>query len=76
MLKYLVLTLALLATSALAQQQAVPPPETALQINGVIGQWAQTLVQQARVIEDLQKQLAAAHARVKELEPKQEPAKK
>lgn len=55
------------ATAALAQQPS--PPETALQINGVIGQWAQTLGQQARLIEQLQAELAKANIRIKELEP-------
>jgi TolA-binding protein len=57
------IVLSLLATSAFAQQQQPSPPETALQINAVIGQWAQAIVQQAKLIEQLQ-------ARIKELETK------
>lgn len=57
------------ATACLAQQQTTPA-ETALQINTVIGQWAQTLTQQGRAIDDLQKQIAAKDARIKELEKK------
>lgn len=74
MLKYL-FALCLLASPCLAQQQQLSPPEAALQINGIIGTWAQSLVQQARMIDDLQKQLAAAQARIKELEPKEEAKK-
>lgn len=60
------LGLGLLAAPSFAQQQQpASPPETALQINAVIGQWAQTIVQQAKMIEQLQ-------ARIKELEPKPE----
>lgn len=60
----------LLPLPALAQQGQPSPPETALQINGVIGTWAQTLVQQGRVIESLQKQLADAQKKISELETK------
>lgn len=67
MLKYLI-PLCLLATPCFAQQQT--PSDVALQINGVIGTWAQMIVQQGKMIEDLQKKLAASEARVKELEPK------
>lgn len=68
------LTLALiplaLATPAFAQQQQqqMSPPEAALQINGIIGTWAQTIVQQGKMIEDLRKQIAADDAKIKELE--------
>lgn len=63
--------LLLLTTSAIAQQQQqLSPTESALQINSIIGTWAQTLVQQGRVIDDMQKQLTAAQARIKELESK------
>jgi hypothetical protein len=74
MLKYLIVFL-LWMTSAMAQQQQLTPPETALQINGVVGAWAQTLVQQGKLIDDLQKQLAAANAKIKELETKPEAKK-
>jgi hypothetical protein len=50
---------------AWAQQQPTPA-QTALQIDNVINQWAQT-------IEALQAQLANSQARVKELEDKYEP---
>lgn len=63
MLKRLALLSLFLATPAAAQQQQLSPPETALQINGILGTWAQTLVQQGRVIEELQKQLAAEKAK-------------
>jgi hypothetical protein len=70
MLKYL-LPLCLLATPCVAQQQQiVSPSATALQINSIIGQWAQTLEQQGKVIADLQAQLTAANAKIKELESK------
>lgn len=58
MKKIVLVTFLLIATPAFAQQPS--PPETALQINGVIGQWAQTLVQQAKLIEQLQAELAQA----------------
>lgn len=73
MLKYLIVLPLLLITPAFAQQQP-SVPETALQINGIIGTWAQTLGQQAKQIDDLQKQLAAAHAKIKEMEPSAKPA--
>lgn len=59
-MKRLIFFTCLLATPAFAQQQQPSPPETALQINGVIGQWAQLLVQQAKLIEQLQAELAQA----------------
>lgn len=74
MKRVILLAMLLAASPALAQQQ-LSPPETALQINGVIGQWAQTLVQQGKAIEELQKQNAAKDARIKELEPKPEEKK-
>lgn len=63
------------ATPAFAQQQQTSPTETALQINGVIGQWAQALVQQSKAIEQMQADLIKARARIKELEPKPETPK-
>lgn len=70
-LKYL-LPLCLLVTPCSAQQQQISPAETALQINGVVSQWATTLIQQGRVIDDLQKQIAAKDAKIKELEAAKE----
>lgn len=67
MLKYL-LPLCLFATPCLAQQTQSTPAEIALQINNVIGTWATTLTQQAKMIEDQQKQIAAKDAKIKELE--------
>ena len=69
MLKYLT-ALCLFATPCFAQQQQTSPSETALQINSVIGTWAQTLTQQGKLIDDLQKQLIAAQAKIKDLEAK------
>jgi hypothetical protein len=74
MLKYLI-AFCLIATPVLAQQQQQTPAEAALQINSIVGAWAQLIVQQGRQIEDLQKQLAAANAKIKELEPKLEEKK-
>ncbi len=75
MLRYLVAFL-LLASPALAQQQQVPTvAETAIEINNIIGQWSQRLVQQGKVIEELQKQIAVRDAKIKELEPKSEAPK-
>lgn len=54
-----------IAAPAFAQQQQQPSlPETALQISAVIGQWAQAIAQQGKLIEQMQ-------ARIKELEPKE-----
>ena len=69
MKRLLIVALLSSVTPAFAQQQP-SPPETALQINGVIGQWAQTLVQQGRMIADQQAQIAAKDAKIKELESK------
>lgn len=74
MMKYAI-ALLVVASPAFAQQQQSTPPEIALQMNSVVGQWAQTLVQQGKVIDDLQKQLTAANAKLKELEPKFEDKK-
>lgn len=68
MLKYLI-AFVLLSSSAFAQQQ-VTPPEAALQINRVVGEWAQTIVQQGKAIDELQKQLKDEQAKNKELESK------
>lgn len=59
---------------AMAQQQP-SHAETALQINNIIGTWAQTLTQQGKTIGDLQEELAKANARIKELETKAEKSK-
>ena len=72
-MRIIAVALVMLVSPALAQQQ--PPPEVALQINNVVGQWAQMLVQQGRTIAELQAQLAVAQARIKELEAKTEPKK-
>ncbi len=74
LMKYLVIVALCFTTPALAQQQATPA-EVALQINSVVSQWATTLTQQGRVIEDLQKQITAKDAKIKELEAKTEPKK-
>lgn len=70
MLKYLLALCLILISPAFAQQQQATPAETALQINAVVGAWAQTLTQQGKVIEDLQKKLDAANERIKQLEAK------
>lgn len=72
MLKYLVVAFVLLVAPASAQQQPQTPPEIALQMNGIIGTWAQTLVQQASMIADLQRKLTAAEARIQDMERKPE----
>lgn len=67
-MKYLVLALVLVATPALAQQA------TAIdRISGSLGQCVSLAEQRIDQIAELQKQLAAAQARVKELET--QPAK-
>jgi hypothetical protein len=73
-MKRLILAFLLCASPAIAQQPT--PSEIALQINGVIGVWAQSLVQQGKMIEDLQKQLTAANVKIQELEKKPEPVNK
>lgn len=71
-MKKFIIAVALLITVPVSAQQQLPPPEAALQINAVIGQWAQALVQQNKVIEELKVQLDKAQARVKELEAKEQ----
>lgn len=70
-MKYLVLALVLVASPALAQQA------TAIdRISGSLGQCVSLAEQRIDQITELQKQLAAAQARVKELEsPQPAPAK-
>ncbi len=71
LMKYLVIVALCFTTPALAQQQATPA-EVALQINSVVSQWATTLTQQGRIIDDLQKQNADLK---KQLEAKPEAKK-
>jgi hypothetical protein len=68
-MKRIFLVLIMLSSPVFAQQQQTPP-EVALQINGVIGQWAQTIVQQQRTIMEQQAQISAKDAKIKELEEK------
>lgn len=78
MLKYLLLSTAILLTPAMAQpqqQDQQTPPEVALQMNSIIGTWAQTLMQQAKVIDELQKQNTSMKNKIKELELKSSPKK-
>lgn len=72
MLKFAIAFCLVISPCAAQQQQMVPPPEVALQINGIVGTWAQTLVQQGRTIEDLQKQLAQSKAEATRLKDKYE----
>lgn len=79
-MKFLVVALLFVAGPAFAQQS---PASVALQINGVIGTWAQTLEQQGKTIEGLQRQsaedqkrLSEANAKIKELQDKYETPKK
>lgn len=53
-MKRVLITVLLLTSPAFAQQT---PPEVALQVNSIVGTWAQALVQQSKTIEDLQKQI-------------------
>lgn len=67
-MKWALIILALLTAPAYAQQQ-LPPSSVALQINSIVGQWAQEL-------EALRQQNAQLQAKIKELEaklPKEEP---
>lgn len=63
---------ALVSSPAVAQQQQVQqtPPEVALQLNNVIGSWAQTIVNQTRQIETLQTKNAELQKQLDELKPK------
>lgn len=60
MIKILSVLLSLLATPMQAQQQPaqLTPSQTAIQINGVVGQWAQTIETQQRLISELQQEVA------------------
>lgn len=61
----------LFSVPAFAQQQPVPTvAETAIQITNIIGQWSQTLVQQAKLIEQLQKENEALKKQTEEKEKK------
>ena len=51
---------------AVAQQQQVTPSQMALQIQGIIGQWAQQIEADQRTIADLQKQIAELKAKTPE----------
>jgi hypothetical protein len=55
MLKRLICILCVLSSEAFAQ--APTPSQTAIQIDTVINQWAQTIEAQQKIIADLQKQL-------------------
>lgn len=57
---------------ALAQQQQIQsPPEIALQINSVIGQWAQTLVQQGKLIDEQNKHIKDLEAQLAATKPEE-----
>lgn len=57
MLKYLIIALFIITPAYAQQQQSIPTvAETALQINNVIGEWAQRLAQQGKLIEQLKKE--------------------
>jgi cell division protein FtsL len=56
MMRLMAFVFFLMASPALAQQQPTPA-QTALQIDNVINQWAQTIEAQQKQIADLQKQL-------------------
>ena len=61
--------LLLLTSPTLAQQQQqISPSDAALQIISVANAMAQAMNQEIKTVDDLQKQLAAANARIKELE--------
>ncbi len=66
-----IITAAILFLSApVLAQQTVSAPEVALQINSMVGAMAQAVMNQGKQIEELQKQIAAKDARIKELETK------
>ena len=59
---------------ALAQTSLQPTPsQTAIQIDNVVNQWAQTIETQQKIITDLQEQLTKAQDHIKELEAKGTP---
>ena len=62
----IIVTCVLLATPSLAQQQT--PSQMALQLNGVISNWALTLESQSKQIETLTKETADLKARLAEKE--------
>lgn len=63
------------ATAQPQQPQQQTPSQIALQINGVIGGWAQALEALQKQNADLQQQLAAVTKERDELKAKQGPAK-
>lgn len=70
MRRLLIVALLTFNAPVLAQQQQISPAEAALQIGSIASAMAQTMAQQGKTIDELQKQLAAKEARIKELEHK------
>lgn len=72
-MRLLLVVLLLSATAASAQQQQTPS-DLALQINGVIGEWARQLQTQQQRINELQGQLATMTKERDDLKAKAAPA--
>lgn len=73
MKKFVVAALLLATSPALAQQQL---PTALDRVSVSLGQCVGNVEQRVDQIVDLQKQLATAQARIRELEPKSDPEKK
>ncbi len=69
-MKSLTLILSLLAFPAFAQSQQQSPSQIAIQITTIVGQWAQTIETQQRMITEGQQEIARLKA---ELEKKEKP---
>ena len=73
MIRLIAFVLCLLVSPALAQQQ-LTPAQTALQIDNVINQWAQTIENQAQALKAAQERIDALKAKCGK--PCAEPEKK
>jgi TolA-binding protein len=74
-MKWFIFVALLFATPAFAQQQQRSPSQIAIEANQMVGYLASFAEQEGVTIQQLQKQLADAQARVKELEGKYETSK-
>lgn len=72
-MKRLFLALAFLAFMSSARaQESTSPAETALQIDGVINSWAQTITQQLKTIKALETKNAELQKQLDDLKPKKD----
>lgn len=76
MFSLVLLAVALLSSPAFAQQpQQLTPSQLAIQLNTVIGQWAQTIEAQQKQISDLQQERAKLSTEIEKLRKEKPDAK-